>query len=71
MLLDEEEILKTTPVAHGAGIIRCIDPRCGLPHIVLFDADGNALLQFPVSPDDANGKGFFAALKAAVEKKDS
>lgn len=65
MLLSEDEILETTPVAHGASVIRCPDPQCGLPHIVLFDEDGNALLQFPVPP------GFFAALKAAVEKRDN
>ena len=37
MMMDEDEILETTPVAHGACVIRCTDPQCGLPHIVFFD----------------------------------
>ena len=71
MMMDEDEILETTPVAHGACVIRCTDPQCGLPHIVFFDNKSNPLFQFAVPPDDQNGNGFFAALKAAVEKRDN
>jgi len=71
MMLDEEEILTTTPVANGACVIRCTDPACGLPHIVFFDERSQPLFQFAVPPDDQHGNGFFAALKAAVEKRDN
>ena len=71
MMIDEEEILTNTPMAHGACVIRCTNSICGLPHIVFFDEHSKPLFQFAVPPDDQHGNGFFAALKAAVEKRDN
>jgi hypothetical protein len=63
-----EKILEHTPAAHGASVVMCTAPECSRPHIVLFDEDGIALLQFPVPEDNPDGTGFFAALKAAMER---
>ena len=69
MMMDEDEILETTPVANGACVIRCTDPQCGRPHIVFFDENNRPLFQFAVPAADATGNGFFETLKAAMEKR--
>jgi hypothetical protein len=55
-----DEIIRDTPLAHGAAIIRC--PVCSRPHLVLFDENGVPLYQYIVPKD-----GFMKALITALE----
>jgi hypothetical protein len=70
-LEDEELLLENTPVAHSVTIVRCVSPECGYPHLVFFNEEGIPLLQFVVDKPRPDGSGFFSALKAAVERRDS
>ena len=65
-MTDDESELHDIPAAAAVGVFFCPAPECHMPHIMLYDEDGDPFAQFVVPELNPDGTGFLAQLTDAL-----